>query len=379
MTTISKRKWTTKDGRVHEAYRVPVRINGKRKFRQFPTRSGATAFLHSLTKYVETTERKLNDPLISVVAADWLQSCRDGPNGEAPLEPETIKVYENYVRNHINVYFRDRHIGTIKRTEVKAFRTHLLNAGIQRITAKKILVALRSIFVFALDQETITTNPTQGITIKLGGRHTTHVTIPSKDEMTRLITSARRLAASKNKRIRKAWIRYSLMLELLVYCGLRLSELRGLPRKSINLKTGTIEIKQRADRAGRIGPPKSVRSRRRLYMPETLIPRLAAWLESHDFDLVFPSENGLPMAPENIRKRMWDKILTEAKVPPYNIHTTRHFYASRLIESNPSAKEVSVALGHADEGFTLRVYGHLFHDDETEQRRRDRVNDMVLA
>lgn len=379
MTTIYKRKWTTKDGRTHEAYRVPVRINGKRKFRQFPTRSGAAAFLHSLTKYVEAVETKLNDPLISVVAEDWLQSCREGPNGEAPLEPETIKVYNSYVRNYINVYFLDRHIGTITRSEVKAFRTHLLNSGLQRITAKKILVALRSIFVFALDQEIITTNPSQGITIKLGGRHTSRVKIPSKEEMTRIITTARKLAESKNKRIRKTWIKYSIMLELLIYCGLRLSELRGLPRKNIDLKAGTIEIKQRADRAGRIGPPKSVRSQRRLYIPETLIPRLTEWLASHDFDLAFPSETGLPIAPENIRKRMWEKILTEAKVPPYNIHTTRHFYASRLIESRPSAKEVSVALGHADEGFTLRVYGHLFYDDETEQRRRERINDMVLV
>jgi hypothetical protein len=36
-------------------------------------------------------------------------------------------------------------------------------------------------------------------------------------------------------------------------------------------------------------------------------------------------------------------------------------------------------MGHSDEAFTLRTYGHLFRDPETEARRRARANALVLT
>jgi integrase len=115
-------------------------------------------------------------------------------------------------------------------------------------------------------------------------------------------------------------------------------------------------------------------------MPEKLSARLKEWLNTHNHDLVFPSEkSGIPLFPENIRKRLWMELLRLTECPSYHLHATRHFFASRLIEKGCTPKELSAALGHADEGFTLETYGHLFHDAETERRRRERVNDMVLS
>jgi integrase len=42
------------------------------------------------------------------------------------------------------------------------------------------------------------------------------------------------------------------------------------------------------------------------------------------------------------------------------MHALRHFYASVLIDAGESVKAVAEYLGHADPGFTLRVYAHLF-------------------
>jgi integrase len=42
------------------------------------------------------------------------------------------------------------------------------------------------------------------------------------------------------------------------------------------------------------------------------------------------------------------------------MHSLRHFYASVLIEAGESVRVVAEYLGHADPGFTLRVYAHLF-------------------
>lgn len=58
------------------------------------------------------------------------------------------------------------------------------------------------------------------------------------------------------------------------------------------------------------------------------------------------------------------------------MHALRHFYASVLIDAGESVKAVAEYLGHADPGFTLRVYAHLL--PSSEQRARAAI-DLVLA
>jgi integrase len=51
------------------------------------------------------------------------------------------------------------------------------------------------------------------------------------------------------------------------------------------------------------------------------------------------------------------------------MHALRHFCASALIDAGESASAVAEYLGHADPGFTLRVYAHLFPSSEDRARR----------
>ena len=60
----------------------------------------------------------------------------------------------------------------------------------------------------------------------------------------------------------------------------------------------------------------------------------------------------------------------------HGFHALRHFYASVLIDAGESVKAVAEFLGHADPGFTLRVYAHLF--PSSAERARAAV-DEVLA
>ena len=56
------------------------------------------------------------------------------------------------------------------------------------------------------------------------------------------------------------------------------------------------------------------------------------------------------------------------------MHALRHFYASVLIDAGESVKAVAEYLGHADPGFTLRVYAHLFpSSDERVRKAVDRA------
>ena len=51
------------------------------------------------------------------------------------------------------------------------------------------------------------------------------------------------------------------------------------------------------------------------------------------------------------------------------MHALRHFYASVLLDAGESIKAVSEYLGHADPGFTLRVYTHLMPSSRDRKRR----------
>ena len=46
------------------------------------------------------------------------------------------------------------------------------------------------------------------------------------------------------------------------------------------------------------------------------------------------------------------------------MHALRHFYASVLLDARESVRALAEYLGHADPGFTLRVYTHLMPASE---------------
>lgn len=51
------------------------------------------------------------------------------------------------------------------------------------------------------------------------------------------------------------------------------------------------------------------------------------------------------------------------------MHALPHFYASVLIDAGESVRAVADFRGHADPGFTLRVYAHLLPASEDRARR----------
>jgi integrase len=89
-------------------------------------------------------------------------------------------------------------------------------------------------------------------------------------------------------------------------------------------------------------------------------------------DLVFTRREHKPLNRNHINRYVWKPALVAAGVEPRRdngMHALRHFYASALIDAGESASAVAEYLGHADPGFTLRVYAHLFPSSEARARR----------
>ena len=77
---------------------------------------------------------------------------------------------------------------------------------------------------------------------------------------------------------------------------------------------------------------------------------------------MFTSPQGFPLAYGNLRRRVLVPATEAAGLEWVTFHTFRHTCASLLFEADRDVKQVSEWLGHANAGFTLKVYVHLMDD-----------------
>lgn len=379
MTTLYKRRWTDPKGKVREAYRVQfIDDTGKQRSKQFSTLRAAKAFQVSPSAPGRAAVH--GGVTIHQLCVAFQRDAAAGAHGGFPLEADTLKTYQGYVTNYIEPHIGDIQIKAFKPPAAKDFLDTVLESAISRVTARKVVNYLRQVFKYAVRRELVASDPTAGLVVKLSSRHRKQIIIPSKVEVAKLLETARNKTCVEDRRVAEAWQRYYPLLLVLVYTGMRLSEVRGLPRSEILVEEVAIRVRQRADRNGRIGPPKTRHGVRKIYVPALVIDECVKWLATHNHDLVFPAEgSGLPIGSQNLFKRMWTPLCNEAGLGGrYTLHSIRHFHASRLIASGKNVKEISHVLGHADEGFTLRVYGHLFTDKGSEDRRREEAQALVL-
>src|SRR5262249_21530852 len=171
--------------------------------------------------------------------------------------------------------------------------------------------------------------------------------IPSPDEVRRILA-----AAPENWRA---------LLAVAAFTGLRASELRGLRWADIDLKTGTVQVRQRADAWGKLGHLKSTTSERAIPVGPFVVNTLKAWkLKSPSGDLVFPPRDGEPFAHVTLQRAGYWAAQCAAGVvngvgkPKYpGLHTLRHFFASWCINRRRDGglelplKLVQQRLGHA--------------------------------
>jgi integrase len=98
---------------------------------------------------------------------------------------------------------------------------------------------------------------------------------------------------------------------------------------------------------------------------------------------VFTSRERKPLARTYYNPHIWKPALHVAGIAPTRengMHALRHFYASVLLDGGESIPTLAEYLGHADPGFTLRVYTHLIPSSEDRARAAiDRVLGGVAA
>lgn len=176
------------------------------------------------------------------------------------------------------------------------------------------------------------------------------------------------------------------LVTIMLAYGLRRGEALGLRWDRLDWTAGTLlvshsvkRIKERDPAAGRrtclvVSELKTRRSRRTLYLTPQLVDllrrhrarqaeeRLVAGEAWQDHGLIFPSEVGTPLDPDNFSHRL-SALCRRAGLGHWHPHELRHSGASLMLAQGTPLHVVSEVLGHTSIAITKDVYGHLMEGD----------------
>ncbi|KRA81219.1 tyrosine-type recombinase/integrase [Altererythrobacter sp. Root672] len=381
MSSIRKRTWTGPDGRSRQAWQVDYRDqSGKRRARQFDRKKDAETWA---TNALSEVHRGIHTPesvsvTVSAAAALWIKTVT--ANGR---EPTTIAAYEQHVRLHIVPKCGAKKLSQLTAPTVRLMLDAWLTE-LSRPMAVRVFRTFKAIITDAQERGLVAQNVALAVKVTKAPRQATRASPPSKAELRAILCAAEKSDDLKGRT----------MVELVIFSGLRASELRGLAWRSVDLKRSTVTVDQRADAEGMIGAPKSPASFRTIPLPKRVSATLREWklaCPGSEHDLVFPSEKGKVLSHAVMAKNHIKPILVAAKVTKaastdpdeqvakYTAHIFRHAAASLWIEQRMNAKRVQTLVGHGSIQVTFDTYGHLFEQFERDANDANAIERALFA
>lgn len=385
MASVHKRSWTGPDGKPKAAWRLCwTDPNGTRRKRTFKTKGEAdrerVRIEGRLAAGIIDGDGKPGTVLDAANAwlADFEQLCRAGKR-----EDDTLRAYRIHVRRHLEPYAIARvRLDRLAGPDCRAY-ADALEAALSPAMARKVFTSLRQLLKFAIERGALATNPALSVSIRTAGTRgddpDERVSIPTKAELAALLQAAAdRIDLDDDKG------RSLAMVRVLLFAGLRASELRGLPLVGgCQLKGrdgAAIKVRQRADRWNRIGRPKSRAAYRTVPIGPETAAAIQAWaphVPPGEMGLLFPTGDGTAESYANIWNRIWRPLCRDAGLtdpaptadnpaawsPRYGLHHLRHAAISLWIENGRNAKTVQKWAGHSSIKVTYDLYGHLFPDN----------------
>jgi integrase len=184
-----------------------------------------------------------------------------------------------------------------------------------------------------------------------------------------------------------AGYRFEAAVVLALAYGMRRGEVLGLHWSALDWKAGTLRVthsvrrvKERDESSDRrtrvvVTELKTPKSRRILALTPELVARfrqhriqqaeaqMAAGARWQDYGLIFASEVGTPMDPDNF-SHSFARLCQRAGLGHWHPHELRHSGASLMLAQGTPLHVVSEVLGHASIAVTKDVYGHLLEGDK---------------
>jgi integrase len=275
------------------------------------------------------------------------------PSLFSTFKRSTSRGYAYLLRKYLLPYFGDSKLTEINRQMVQGF-VGQLGKGLapKSISLAKNLVS--RIFTTAMEWSYVQENPA------------THVRTParvSQREPNALTPEqVRRLIAELPEPCKS-------MVLIAILTGLRRGELFALRWGSIDFERKLLHVRESVYE-GHFGTPKTRSSFRKIPIGESLEAIFLRLREEKATanDLVFASQSGTALRPENVLKRVIRPACERLRLPKVGWHDLRHTSATLLHEHEP-LRVAQAILGHSDLQTTLG-YTHVLPGSQREAMRR---------
>jgi integrase len=271
----------------------------------------------------------------------------------------TFERHEQLFRGHIRPALGRVKLKSLTPAHVRGLITEKLNSGLASGTVRKIHSTLHKALSQAVSDGLI---PHNAADVKAPQ--------PAPEEMRPLSeTEARAFLDAAGR----SGDRFEPLYVMAITTGLRRGELLGLRWDDADLERGTLRVARSLVREGgshKLGETKTRRGRRQV----NLTPRAVAALKAHrkrqleervklaglyeDRGLIFATNVGTPLNPEDVVKRSFKPLLKRAGLPEIRFHDLRHTCATLLMGRGVHPKLVQELLGHATIAMTLDTYSH---------------------
>jgi integrase len=281
-------------------------------------------------------------PKPNSLTLDWFTRERFLPMRSAQWAPSTRETNLYTLESHILPALGSKALCELEKFHCQVFLNGLAEKGFSFTVVDHSRTMLKAILEEALDADLIGKNPARKLINPECKESEKHVLPKSQ---------ARLLIESLTLRDR-------LIAMVAAFCAMRPGEIFGLQWSS--WRGQNFQIEGTAWRGTlRPGKAKTKGSKAPVAIPDILSPLIEAWREEHGSEpvgLMFASEKGTPMRPENwLRRRIKPVAKAIGISVPVNFQVLRRTFATNA-QSHGNAKDVQTHLRHTDIATTLGIY-----------------------
>jgi integrase/recombinase XerD len=236
------------------------------------------------------------------------------------------------------------HPDRVERHHISGWLAHLYDTGLGARSIARARSSVRRLFAYLMQERLLEEDPTADVP---GPRFGSPLPMVLSGESIEALLDA-------PDRATPLGLRDAAMIELLYSCGLRVSELTGLPWRNVDPHEALVKVlgKGNKERLIPVGEPaillvrRYVREARPVFDPDGRSPAL------------FISRRGRQMTRQNFWNRLREHASAAGIPGKVSPHVLRHSFATHLLEHGADLRAVQAMLGHADLT-TTQIYTHV--------------------
>jgi integrase len=281
------------------------------------------------------------------------------------LRESTRVLYAALWKNHLNDHWASVPVGDVTSAKVRAWHTSATRTTKPTALAQSYRL-LRSILGVVVNDEVIASNPCR---VRSAGTPK-----PARPSRSLTVAEVQALAA-------KVPDRYSALIMVLAFGGLRFGEATALRRSDIQNKGAQVKVERSVRYLNKhwvVGDPKTEAGRRTVALPgvvaAALVQHLAEFVSEDPDALVFGTATGNYLARSNWNQT-FRRAAKAAELPAVRPHELRHTGATLAAGTGATTKELMRRMGHSSPNAAL-IYQHAADERDGEIAR---ALDAMLA